>query len=45
MTDRFGIVGSGIQYEAKFHWKNWTRPDANWVGYNIKSIGWKKNVQ
>ena len=28
---RFGIVGSGLQYEANFHWKNWTRPVANWV--------------
>ena len=31
---RFGIKGSGLTYEAKFNWANWTRPVANWVcGY------------
>jgi len=33
-TIRFGIVGSGIRYNAKQHWANWTRPVENWVcGY------------
>ena len=35
MIPRFGIVGSGLQYEANFHWKNWTRPVANWVSLPI----------
>ena len=31
---RFGIKGSGLTYEAKFNWANWTRPVENWVcGY------------
>ena len=31
---RFGIKGSGLTYEGKFNWANWTRPVENWVcGY------------
>ena len=31
---RFGIKGSGLTYEAKFNWANWTKPVNNWVcGY------------
>ena len=31
---RFGIKGSGLTYEAKFNWANWTQPVKNWVcGY------------
>jgi len=31
---RFGIKGSGLTYEAKHNWANWTRPVPNWVcGY------------
>jgi len=33
-TVRFGIQGSGIKFEAKHYWANWTRPVNNWVcGY------------
>jgi len=33
-TIRFGIKGSGLTYEAKFNWANWTQPVKNWVcGY------------
>jgi len=33
-TIRFGIKGSGLTYEGKFNWANWTRPVENWVcGY------------
>ena len=31
---RFGIQGSGLKFEAKHYWRNWTAPVNNWVcGY------------
>lgn len=33
-TVRFGIQGSGLKFEAKHYWANWTQPVTNWVcGY------------
>merc|ERR1740124_1013887 len=33
-TVRFGIQGSGLKFESKHYWANWTAPVTNWVcGY------------